>query len=404
MITFIIVAVLLVMVTVALIVWPFRRRPASADLSRQQLNATIYRDQLAELERDCAEGALSQTDYDQARSELQRRLLEDTAAESVAATATVPAGRAVPLGLALALPMAAIAGYLTLGTPAAIEMPAQQHVNQADVEKMVNDLAARLEKEPENYAGWVMLARSYKAMGRLAEAARAYERTGPLLDGNADLLVDYADVAAAVANGFTPKVLALIDKALKIDPLNLQGLWMRGTAAYDAKQFDRALADWEKLYAQLPAGSEDANIIGANIAEARSLLGKPSAPQTGKVGSGKTASAVTVKGRVEVAGELANKIANGDMLMVVARPADGTRMPVAVLRIAAAKFPLDFTLDDSLAMSPDRLLSQFPELVIEARVSKSGQAMPQPGDLFGPPLTVKLGATGIVLKIDQVRP
>jgi cytochrome c-type biogenesis protein CcmH len=402
MIVFIIGAVLLVLVTVALIVWPFRRRPAGADFSRQQLNAAIYRDQLAELERDCNEGALSQTDYDQARSELQRRLLEDTAAEATAA-AVPPASRKLPIALALALPVAAIAGYLALGTPAAIDAPAQQHVSQADIDKMVTDLAARLEKEPGNSQGWLMLARSYRAMGRLPEALRAFEKAGNLVETDADLLLAYADTLASSVGGFDAKSSALIDKALQIDPAHPQGLWMRGTVHYDAKRYDKALADWEKLLSLLPPGSEDAQVIGANVAEVRTLLGKPAAPAE-KVGSGKTAAAANIKGQVTLSAELSGKVGKGDLLMVVARPADGSRMPVAVLRVPAGKFPLDFTLDDSVAMSPDRPLSRFAEVIIEPRVSKSGQAIPQSGDLFGPAQTVKLGARGIVLKLDQVRP
>lgn len=407
MIAFIAGAALLVLASVALIVWPFMRRgrrPAGADFSRQQLNATIYRDQLAELERDRAEGALSEADYAQASAELQRRLLEDTATEQTVAGAARPASRMLPLVLALALPVAAIAGYLGLGTPAAIDAPAQQHVSQADIEKMVGDLAARLEKEPGNTQGWLMLARSYKAMGRLPEALRAFEKAETLVETDADLLLAYADTLASSVGSFDAKSSALIDKALQIDPSHPLGLWMRGTVYYNAKRYDKALIDWEKLLALLPPESEDARVISANVAEVRSLLGKPPAATREKVGAGKTAAAATIKGRVEIAAQLAGKIDKGDMLMVVVRPADGSRMPVAVLRVAATKFPFEFSLDDSLAMSPDRLLSQFAEVVVEPRVSKSGQAIPQPGDLHGTAQTVKLGAQGIVLKIDQIRP
>lgn len=405
---FIIGATLLAALTLIILLWPFRHRPASAEFSRQQLNAAIYRDQFSELERDRSEGNLAQVDYDQARAELQRRLLEDTRAADHP-EAAAPAGRAVPVALGLILPLGATLLYLLLGTPAAIN-PAlhQQRMNQHDIERMVGDFAAKLEKEPENYKGWAMLARSYKTMGRFPEAVRAYERAGPLLDTSADLVVDYADTLAASTGGFSHKVNALIDKALRIDPANAQGLWMRGTAAFEAGRYTTAAADWERLLALLEPGSEDARTVAANIAEARQKDGLKATPTPApKVGAGTTAKTAGanafVKGRVEIAPALAGKVPVDGVLMVVARPNDGSRMPVAVLRARAADLPLAFTLDDSLAMSPERKLSQFTELQIEARISSSGQAVPQPGDLYGPPQTVKLGAQNIPLKIDRVR-
>ena len=410
-------AALLVVFTLIFLLWPFRRRPAGPDFSRQQLNAAIYRDQFVELDRDRTQGILSQADYDQAKAELQRRLLEDSQADAGATAATAPTGRATPIALAIVLPLCAVLLYLLLGNPAALNPLAQQkRFTQGDIENMVSGLAAKLEKEPENYKGWVMLARSYKSMGRFPEALRAYERTGPLLETSADLLVDYADALAASAGGFNDKVNTLIDKALKLDPSNAQALWMRGTAAFETSQYAKAVADWEKLLALLEPGSEDARTVEANIDEARQKGGLGKA--TAKVSAGETASAGSaanrgtapaavanafVKGRVELDAALAGKVPADAMLMVVARPNDGSRMPVAVVRVPAAQLPYPFTLDDSLAMSPDRKLSQFPELLVEARVSKTGQAIPQPGDLFGPAATVKVGTQNVRLKINQVR-
>jgi cytochrome c-type biogenesis protein CcmH len=274
--SFAIGAAILVVISLLFLLWPFRRRPAQADFSRQQLNSAIYRDQFAELERDRAEGILSQDDYDQARAELQRRLLEDSQVDSEAKTTTVAPSRAVPVVLGLVLPLGAILLYLVLGNPAALNpapasSPHGQQFTQQDIERMVGDFAAKLEKEPENHKGWAMLARSYKQMGRFPDAARAYARTGTMLDTSAELLVDYADTLAAVENGFSKQVLALIDKALKLDPANMQGLWLRGTAAFESKQYDKAIADWQTLLKALPSGSEEAGVIGANIAEAQQL-------------------------------------------------------------------------------------------------------------------------------------
>ncbi len=407
-------ATLLVILSLVFLLWPFRRRPAKADFSRQQLNAAIYRDQLAEVERDQADGTLSQADYEQARAELQRRLLEDSQNGEAKAEVAHPS-RATPIALALVLPIGAIVLYLVLGTPdalnpQAVASPHQQQLNPADIERMVSDFATKLEKEPENYQGWVMLARSYKAMGRFPDAVRAYERTGPMLESSAELLVDYADALAAV-NGFDTKAMATIERALKLDPKQPQALWLRGSAFFDGKQYAKAVADWDALLKRFPADSEEFRVISGNIAEARQLGGLKSAPTaSAKVSAGGTAPAVqamaanaTVKGRVELDATLAGKVPADAMLMVVARPNDGSRMPVAVVRVPAAELPYLFTLDDNLAMSPDRKLSQFPELLVEARISKTGQAVPQPGDLYGPAATVKLGTQNVRLKIDQVR-
>jgi cytochrome c-type biogenesis protein CcmH len=265
-------ALLLAAAALLLVLSAFRRRAAGADFSRKQLNAAIYRDELAELESDLAAGALTQADYDQARAELQRRLLEDSTAGEATATAA-PSSLAVPIGLAATLPVAATLLYLALGNPAALspQVVQQQQFTEADIERMVTGLAAKLEQEPDNFKGWAMLARSYKAMGRLPEALRAYERTGSLMDSNPDLVLDYADTLAATSGGFNAKVLALIDKALKLDPAHPQGLWLRGTAFYETKQYDKALKDWEALLKLMPPGSDNARTISANIAEVKEL-------------------------------------------------------------------------------------------------------------------------------------
>ncbi len=275
MIGFAIGATLLVGIALLLLLLPFRRRPASTEFSRRQLNAAIYRDEFAELERDRAEGALTQADFEQAQAELQRRLLEDSTDNEEAATAAAPASRTIPVVLALALPLGAALLYLILGNPAGINPPPPpQQFTADDIERMVTGLAAKLEKEPENHQGWAMLARSYKAMGRMDEAVRAYEHATPLVNSSPDLLIDYADTLAASGGGFNDKVRALIEQALQLDPAHPQGLWLRGTAAYDVKRYDKAIADWEALLKLLPPESEDAAVLKANIAEARELQAK----------------------------------------------------------------------------------------------------------------------------------
>lgn len=272
---FVIGAALMVLATLGLLLLPFFRQPKNQELSRQALNAAIYRDQFAELEKDRAEGALSQDDYVQARVELERRLIEDSNSATDSAAATT-ASRAVPTALAISLPLVAVLLYLVVGTPAGLKpqaAPGQQFSAQ-DIERMVSGLATKLEKEPDNLQGWAMLARSYRQMGRLPDAVGAYERVVSQNGGDADLFVEYADTLASVS-GFNSKVRALIDRALQLEPNHPIGLWLRGTAAYESQQYAKAIADWETLLKLMPPDSEDANVLRANIAETRTRLVKP---------------------------------------------------------------------------------------------------------------------------------
>lgn len=273
---FLIAVLAAVAVTLLLLLRPLIwRRAAAGAASHRQLNAAIYRDQFAELERDRAEGTLAEEDYRQARAELQRRVLED-GQDGEAVAAAAPAPKKTLAAIALAVPVAAIALYLLLGNPAGLNPPEPQHRFSAqEIENMVAGLAAKLEKEPGNLQGWTMLARSYRAMGRLPEAEKAFERAEKFIANDAQLLADYADVAAANAHGdFKGKPTRLIEQALKVDPDNLQALWLAGSAAFAREDFAPAVAHWERLVAQLPPDSEDAQMLRANIGEARAGLGQ----------------------------------------------------------------------------------------------------------------------------------
>ncbi|MDP3032494.1 MAG: c-type cytochrome biogenesis protein CcmI [Rhodocyclaceae bacterium] len=268
-------ATLLVLATLALLLLPFFRNPKNKDMSRQDLNAAIYRDQFAELDRDRSEDALSQDDYVQARAELQRRLIEDSASTDNTAAIT-QVSRAVPTALAISLPLLAVLLYVLLGSPAGLNPPApsaaEHQFTAQDIDRMVSRLASNLENNPDNPEGWAMLGRSYRQMGRMPDAVRAYERAVSLGVSSADLYVEYADTLASVS-GFDIKVRGLIDKALQLDPAHPIGLWLRGTAAFEARQYAKAIADWDTLLKMMPPESEDAGVLRANIAEARKLLG-----------------------------------------------------------------------------------------------------------------------------------
>lgn len=402
-IPFLSAAVVLALVALAWLLYPLLwRKSATPSASRQALNTAIYRDQLAELESDRANGTLAEADCEQARTELQRRLLQDAAVADVIPAIAAPARRTA-LALGLLLPLAAALLYAWLGHPAAMQSVRTQHeISAGQMEEMVAKLAARLEKEPNNPQGWAMLARSYKAMNRFEDAEKAFQRAGDIINGEPQLLCEYADLLAVRANGnLEGKPLELVKAALKLDPALPMALALAGTAAYNRQDFPEAIRYWEQLLNALPPESDDAKSLTATLDEIRGKsAGKPVANAAGK--PEQTNPAKIISGSVTLAPALASKVQPGDTLFVYARPVDGSRMPLALLRARAADLPLAFTLDDSMAISPEQKLSAASAVILDARVSKSGQAVRQPGDLVGESGTVKLGAKGIKLSIDRV--
>lgn len=414
MIGFLVTASLIVVLALVLLFRPFYWRGKASDVSRRQLNAVIYKDQLLRLERDRDEKMIAPEDYEQARMELQRRLIEDASVAD--ATVTLKPPKKTLFAVGIALPALAVGLYLWLGSPTTLNPSGPQHkVDAAELNGMLEGLAKKLEKEPNNLQGWAMLTRSYKAVGRNAEAEHAFGRAGTLLDSDAQLLADYADVIATNAGGnLGGKPTELIEKALKVDPSNGMALWLAGTAAFQRSDFDKAIRTWESLKQQLSPGSEDEQMLQNAIAEAYGKQGKSVPQMVRKAATQNTAGNATtnaqsanpkssVSGEVDLDPSLRGKALPSDIVMVIAR-LPGTRMPMAVLRVPATQLPLKFTLDDSLAMNPQSLISNAPLVEVEVRISKTGMAMPEPGDLLSAAQTVKVGTSGIKLRVDRVRP
>ena len=402
MTAFIVAAAAAVAIVLVLLMRPYFGRLGPGESSRAQLNAAIYREQFAKLEQDLGEGTLSQADYAQAKAELQRRVLEDTDVADQQST-VVGAPRKTMIGIALAVPIVAGALYLQIGTPAAMDPMAMQAAGAGhgqitspeQLEQMVAALAQKMEQEPGNLKGWAMLARSYKAIGRPADAQKAFERAGSFIDDDPEMLASYADVAASNAGTLAGKPTELIDKALRVDPNHPMSLWLKGTADFEQKKYPQAIATWERLVAMLQPGSDDARMLEGAINDARSKAGLPA----GAVAA--APAGANIKGTVELDPALKAKASPDDVVMVIARR-PGTRMPLAVLRKRAAELPLQFTLDDSLSMDPNSRLSSVREIEVEARISRSGLAKQEAGDLLSPAQTVKLGADGVALRVAKV--
>jgi len=341
-------------------------------------------------------------------------------------------GRATWIALVLALPLAAGGLYWTIGNPDAMLSETQQNAKAlASLESMVGKLEARLAAQPDNPEGWVMLGRSYAAMGRIDDAARAFEKIGPALEQNPDLMTAYAEILLQQAQGdFAGRPRELIAKALARDPDHIQGLLLAGADAKESGRPAQAVELWQRLLRKLEPGSEDAQTIQGAIESARARMtpaeqaragapagtskvspgGGMSVPPNGpKVSPGGTAAsqpgkpaaaAEAISGVVDVAPALRAKLAPEDTLFVFARAVDGPRMPLAAIRARAGDLPLRFSLGDAQAMAGARI-SSAGEVRIEAKISKSGNAGVNPGDLTGQSTPVKAGARGVKVLIDN---
>jgi cytochrome c-type biogenesis protein CcmH len=362
---------------------------AGATVARAAANVSVYRDQLRELEADLAAGTLAQADYERSRAELEARLLEDIGHAEPAARR--PAGRGAALALAAAIPLAALGVYVLVGNPAALDREMQHAATVAQLETMVERLAAKLRENPDDADGWKLLGRSYTALGRFGDAAAAYAKAAVRAPRDAELLVDFAD-ALAMARGarLEGEPEKLIGRALQIDPANLKGLALAGTAAFERKDYAGAAAYWQRMLPLVPAASEDARIIEQNLSQARSLAS--------------AATQTPLRGTVSLSPQLAQQAAPDDVVFVFARAAEGPPMPLAVARTRGRDLPYSFRLDDSMAMTPAMKLSAFARVVVGARVSKSGNAAPQPGDLQGASAPVPNDASEVRVVIDKVVP
>ena len=288
MILFWVIAALLIVIALAFILPPLWQSSGNAQTKaneeRNEANISVYRDQLSELDADVRNGIVSREQFEQDREEIERRLLEDVSTNPRAnPSATTGEQRGVAYALALALPLVAIVFYLKVGNPQAMSpstavAPATAEngadgFSQQRIESNVAALAKRLETNPSDSQGWAMLARSYTSMEKYAEASDAFAKATALVPDDADLWAEYA-FAAAMANGrqLQGKPTELLNKALKVDPENLKALELAGSAAFQAKDYKRAIEYWQRLLEKVPRSSEVGQSVTRRIDEAKSLM------------------------------------------------------------------------------------------------------------------------------------
>lgn len=408
-------ATLMIGVALAFLLPPMiRSRNNQSGVVREEITVSIYQGQLAELENDLKNGTISQEQYVQAKQDLERNLLSDVGPNDLSPPSSSPTRTGKPWVAAalvgLFVPALAVGVYSKLGAgvkalnPETAEPVVKADQHNETIEGMLKKLEEKLAQNPDDGEGWYMLARSYQFMKRYPDAVQAYEKSIKLGgDQSADVLASYADaVAMATDKKLTGKSIELLDQALRVDANHVKALWLMGTAKYQNKDFRGALEYWERLYVVLPSGSEEANQIGANISELKANLGLPAAsmpavPAVQSSGSPRAEAGAgpVIRGQVNLGGAVAGKANPEDTVYVFARAAVGPKMPLAIVRKQVKDLPFEFSLDDSMAMNPSMKLSAFARVIVGARVSKSGNAMPQPGDLegFSPELAVGSAST-----------
>ncbi len=441
LVVFFLVAAALLLAVLALVLPALFGRGMRESTNRTAQNLAIARERLEELKLQQERGDISASEYDQGREDIERGLADDLASEQrEMSSATMGSGRWAVVVVGFGIPVLAGSLYLGLGKPTTIGGVEIQAVSAGadnrhpeSMDQMVANLAARLQANPSDAQGWSMLGSSYMAMKRFSDAATALGNLRKIVGDDPNVLVRYADALAMAGGGrMTGKPAQLVKQALTIDPNNSQGLWMAGMAARQQNDLHTALTHWRKLE---PALANKPNLLAELrqlIADATQRLGDQPASESASTAAPATASqaqpateqtasaptetpavaAVPASGavpsitvRVSVNESLQQNIAPTDAVFIFARALTGPPMPLAVVRRQAADLPITVTLDDSSAIMPAMTLSKFDEVMVGARISKTGTANPQSGDLQGQVAPVKTGADQPVsVTISQVIP
>jgi cytochrome c-type biogenesis protein CcmH len=419
MILFWILCAALLLVAVLFVALPLWRKASSDnEVLRDTSNLEILRDEASELEDDLRDGLLTREAYEQGKTELQSRLIEEvkTTEQPESKPPRHPA-RTLAIVLAVMLPLFSVLIYLAVGNTDAL-YPQETIVADADGVIHSDEALHRLEKKVKRISkdpkDWWMLARTYTELKRYPDAAAAYEHLVSLVPDEPQLWANYADVYA-MAHGQTlqnEEVIKLINKALELDPNNITALALSGSAAMERKDYAMAITRWQTLVDQLPPGSPEIGVYRGGLEKAavllvqqpggKEILAKLTAGRSAEKATANSAGAIT--GKVSLSPALSDKVAPTDTVFILARAAEGPKMPLAVLRKQVKDLPVTFTLDDSMAMQPQLKLSSFKQVVVVARVSKSGTPMAQSGDLQGLTGNIKPGVKGLHVVIDTVMP
>lgn len=421
MTTFWIIAAGFTLIALAFVIPPLLRKTTyQADHDDSlQANLVIYQERLAELQQE----NLNAEQFATAKLELDKLLAQDIRDD--APQQELPRARWVSILVILLVPALAIGGYFKYGNPNLINPIAQEsHPNAhgqmpKDFASMVAKLEQRLKEKPDDMQGWQMLGRSYAMLEDYPKAVQAYHQVLALGgDKDAQILADAAELTALANDGqLAGQPSTLIKTALQLDDKNEKALWLSGVAAMQQNEYAQAIQIWERLLTIFPADEADSRkVIQQQIAEARALLRKSG--QLVELATPVTAAdseplaqppeiiaqaKITVHVSLDPA--LQAKVKATDTLFIYAKAVSGPAMPLAIVKKMATDLPLTVTLDDASAMTPAMKLSKFKQVSVMARISSSGSAMPQAGDLQGQMTPVDVAAQqNVEIQINQAVP
>ena len=423
MIIFWTLAAAMLLLGVWFVVRPLLRPGHSFMSGRQEHNIDIARERLKALENEYAQGIIDQKMFDQAYLEIEQILANDLGLETEKAISdggtASSTGTAVTVGLVV--PLATLLMYGFLGNVESLDVNPGKEPSSvgratnprqlASVDDMVGRLAERLKENPGDPNGWRLLARSYLVMERYSEAIEALRRARGLVGDDPDVLVELAEaIARAQDNSFEGQPSALLAQALEKAPENPSGLWLGGRSALIEQNLPLALEYWRKLNAVLPEDAEGAESVRLAIAKVEEALGQVAvreSPVTQSEGVAAEAESsqpgITVKVGLDKA--LMAAVDLDDTVFIYAQALTGPPMPLAISRKKVRDLPLEVKLNNSMAMTPAMTLSNFPQVRVVARISKSGNAIPQPGDFKGQaePVTVDKNPLVEILIAERIR-
>ena len=421
---FVALAALLVAAALALIWLGLRSRSSEgAEAKRTETNLEALRAEYRQLQSERDAGRISEDEFAESRGELERRVLEETRSTEALEREDRREKRRTLAFIAVFLPFAAALIYWRFGTwdafnPEIAQMQAQHSRghSMSELDAQLSNLEKSLQENPANVNGWLLFARTNDALKRYDKAAGAYEKLAGMLSGaeKAQILADWADCLAAQKGGLDGRPEQLVDEAIALDAHLWKALALKGTALYNRKDYKGASKVWERLLADQKPGTEDwANVV-AMVNDAREKAGMPLLKETPSVTrmektaapeAAPSSAVVAVSGTVSLAPELKERVRGDETVFVFARPVSGSRMPVAVLQCRVSDLPYRFALDSTMRL-PGGMggMETMKSVIVGARISRSGNLMPQSGDLEGETPAVAVGSSSLSLKITRAIP
>lgn len=396
MTTFIIAAAIITLIVLGLLIWPLKRTRNTISYERHAQNIHYAKERIQELEAQLKNAAISATDYEALKLEIESTLAHDIDIANQEHKNQQDAPRrsnkfAISL-LCLFVPMSAIGMYMVTGTPEALSPQTQQQPNAEEISVLIANIEQRLEDNPNDLKGWKLISRTYQTLGRYGNAKQAYLRVLALEGESADTYASLADVTALNARGeVNAEATQYAMNALKLAPNSKQALWLIGLGAMQKGNKAEARGYWERLVPLLDsvpeqqqelrdiiAQSVDQPSISTQQKQTAALETKNKQNNTASQQSHTQSAGISVSVRLDPS--LIESTSPTDSVFVFARAQQGPRAPLAVKRLTVADLPLTIELSDSDAMMAQFKLSLFEDVVVSARVSKSGQPIAQSGD------------------------